>query len=251
MLNPFLSKLSRPATSLISKYLHKPLYTLLISKPLYTLSILFLSGFIAQASFLVIVGYTTSKELAIVGLTLAVGLGGFTWSGFPVNHLDIAPRYAGILFGVSNCLATIPGIFSPMVVGILTPNEVCRDFICEIITLDWILWLCEIVGIEKRLEGLILPFLNLVTSLFVGHFIFYFPCFFYCFPKRPSFSHSAPISSAVYYALFHACHLVMRKTCSTKISYSIKFAFRFSRNLSAKHVKIGHIRKSRHFLIFF
>lgn len=183
MLNPFLPKLSRPATSLISKYLHKPLYTLLISKPLYTLSILFLSGFIAQASFLVIVGYTTSKELAIVGLTLAVGLGGFTWSGFPVNHLDIAPRYAGILFGVSNCLATIPGIFSPMVVGILTPNEVCRDFICEIITLDWILWLCEIVGIEERSEGLILPFLNLVTSLFVAHFIFYFPCFFIVFPK--------------------------------------------------------------------
>jgi len=80
-------------------------------------------GFISQASFLIVVGYTTSKELAIVGLTLAVGLGGFTWSGFPVNHLDIAPRYAGILFGVSNCLATIPGIFSPMVVGILTPNE--------------------------------------------------------------------------------------------------------------------------------
>lgn len=80
-------------------------------------------GFISQAGFLVIVGYTTNKTLAIVGLTLAVGLGGFTWSGFPVNHLDIAPRYAGILFGVSNCLATIPGIFSPLLVGILTPDE--------------------------------------------------------------------------------------------------------------------------------
>ena len=80
-------------------------------------------GFISQAGFLIVVGYTTSKEIAIVGLTFAVGLGGFTWSGFPVNHLDIAPRYAGILLGISNCLATIPGIFSPVVVGILTPNE--------------------------------------------------------------------------------------------------------------------------------
>ena len=73
---------------------------------------------------MVIVGYTKDKNLAIVGLTLAVGLGGFTWTGFPINHLDIAPRYASILFGISNCLATVPGIISPLVVGIITPNEV-------------------------------------------------------------------------------------------------------------------------------
>lgn len=82
------------------------------------------SGFLSQASFLIVVGYTTSKEFAVVGLTFAVGLGGCAWSGFPVNHLDIAPRYASILFGISNCLATLPGIFSPLVVGFLTPNEV-------------------------------------------------------------------------------------------------------------------------------
>lgn len=80
-------------------------------------------GFISQAGFLIVVGYTTSKEFAIAGLTFAVGLGGLTWSGFPVNHLDIAPRYAGILIGISNCLATLPGIFSPLLVGVLTPNE--------------------------------------------------------------------------------------------------------------------------------
>ena len=77
---------------------------------------------------MVIVGYTKDKNLAIVGLTLAVGLGGFTWTGFPINHLDIAPRYASILFGISNCLATFPGIISPLVVGIITPNEVCVVF---------------------------------------------------------------------------------------------------------------------------
>ena len=80
-------------------------------------------GFASQAGFLVMVGYTLNKELAIIGLTLAVGLGGFTWSGFPVNHLDIAPRYAGVLFGISNCIATLPGILSPLLVGILTPRE--------------------------------------------------------------------------------------------------------------------------------
>ncbi|XP_057302082.1 sialin-like [Hydractinia symbiolongicarpus] len=85
-------------------------------------------GFFSQAAFLVVVGYTTSKEFAIVGLTLAVGLGGFTWSGFPVNHLDISPRYASILFGISNCIATLPGIFSPMMVGFITENETQEEW---------------------------------------------------------------------------------------------------------------------------
>jgi len=80
-------------------------------------------GFISQAAFLVVVGFTTNKEIAIIGLTLAVGFGGCTWSGFPVNHLDIAPRYASILFGISNCIATLPGIFSPILVGFITVDE--------------------------------------------------------------------------------------------------------------------------------
>ena len=70
-----------------------------------------------------LVAYTANKQAAIIGLTMAVGLGGFTWSGFPVNHLDIAPRYAGVLFGISNCVATLPGILSPLLVGFLTPGE--------------------------------------------------------------------------------------------------------------------------------
>jgi len=30
--------------------------------------------------------------------------------GWGVNHLDVAPRYAGILMGISNSFATLPGI---------------------------------------------------------------------------------------------------------------------------------------------
>ena len=41
-----------------------------------------------------------------------------------VNHLDIAPRFAGILMGISNSVATIAGIISPYVVGLLTDNQV-------------------------------------------------------------------------------------------------------------------------------
>ena len=74
--------------------------------------------------FLIVVGYSENKHVAVFGLTMAVGFGGLAWSGFIINHLDIAPRYAGFLLGISNCVATIPGIVSPIVVGFVTTNEV-------------------------------------------------------------------------------------------------------------------------------
>jgi hypothetical protein len=40
--------------------------------------------------------------------------------GFMLVANDIAPAYAGIVFGISNTFATIPGIVSPYVVGALT-----------------------------------------------------------------------------------------------------------------------------------
>ena len=49
-------------------------------------------GFLSQAIFLAVVGYTTDKNIAIFGFTFAVGIGGFVWSGYGVNHLDIAPK---------------------------------------------------------------------------------------------------------------------------------------------------------------
>lgn len=40
--------------------------------------------------------------------------------GFPLVSNDIAPAYAGVVSGISNTFATIPGIVSPYVVGALT-----------------------------------------------------------------------------------------------------------------------------------
>lgn len=58
-------------------------------------------------------------------LALGGGMGGLIWSGFGVNMLDIAPMYSGLLMGISNCVATLPGMIAPLVAGVLTPNEVC------------------------------------------------------------------------------------------------------------------------------
>lgn len=44
--------------------------------------------------------------------------------GFNVNHLDIAPRYASILMGISNGVGTLSGMVCPLIVGALTKNKV-------------------------------------------------------------------------------------------------------------------------------
>ncbi len=45
-----------------------------------------------------------------------------------MNHLDIAPRYASILMGISNGIGTLSGMFCPIVVESLTKHEVRYDY---------------------------------------------------------------------------------------------------------------------------
>ena len=62
------------------------------------------TGLILPASLLVATGYTgCDHKLAVVLLTLGVGLGGFTMSGYCVNHLDIAPLFAGEWVYIHRC----------------------------------------------------------------------------------------------------------------------------------------------------
>ena len=66
--------------------------------------------------FLVLCGvYGSTTRWAIIFLSLSVGLSGFSVAGFNINLLDIAPQYAGILMGISNTVATIPGFVGPQV----------------------------------------------------------------------------------------------------------------------------------------
>lgn len=43
-------------------------------------------------------------------------------AGFLVNYNDVAGPYSGIVFGIGNTFATIPGIAAPYLVGIITKN---------------------------------------------------------------------------------------------------------------------------------
>ena len=78
-------------------------------------------GFGLEAVFLLFVAYAKTPVSSIAFLTIAVGFSGFATSGFNVNHLDIAPRYASILMGMSNGFGTLAGMLCPVVVENLTP----------------------------------------------------------------------------------------------------------------------------------
>jgi len=84
---------------------------------LHTRKLMQCLGTILPGLFLVLAGYTDSVVVAVFYLVLATGLAGCMAGGFTPNYLDICPKFAGPLYGVSNTLATIPGIISPALTG--------------------------------------------------------------------------------------------------------------------------------------
>jgi len=76
-------------------------------------------GFGGSAAVLAMVGYVESIPLAIALMSLGNIFGGATAGGFGVNHLDIAPRGAGVIMGLSNTAATIPGIVGVYISGLI------------------------------------------------------------------------------------------------------------------------------------
>ncbi|XP_054578172.1 sialin isoform X2 [Eptesicus fuscus] len=88
-----------------------------------------LIGMIGPAVFLVAAGFIgCDYSLAVAFLTISTTLGGFCSSGFSINHLDIAPSYAGILLGITNTFATIPGMVGPVIAKSLTPENTIREW---------------------------------------------------------------------------------------------------------------------------
>lgn len=85
-------------------------------------------AFLAQTIFMIIAAYAANAIGSVASITIAVGLGAFAWSGFAVNHLDIAPQHASVLMGISNTFATIPGIVSPLLSGYLVTNKTAEEW---------------------------------------------------------------------------------------------------------------------------
>ncbi|RXN23420.1 sialin [Labeo rohita] len=86
-------------------------------------------GMMGPAVFLVAAGYTgCNYVLAVAFLSISSSLGGISASGFNINHLDIAPSYAGILLGITNSFATIPGMVGPVIARSLTKSNTIPEW---------------------------------------------------------------------------------------------------------------------------
>ena len=75
--------------------------------------------FFGSAACLLLLSATTLQWMALVYITLGLGSTAVSAAGFLVNHLDIGPRYAGVLMGIANTVGTIPGILAPAITGFI------------------------------------------------------------------------------------------------------------------------------------
>eukprot|EP00242_Pyramimonas_sp_CCMP2087_P009443 CAMPEP_0198215020 /NCGR_PEP_ID=MMETSP1445-20131203/46343_1 /TAXON_ID=36898 /ORGANISM="Pyramimonas sp., Strain CCMP2087" /LENGTH=72 /DNA_ID=CAMNT_0043890517 /DNA_START=1 /DNA_END=216 /DNA_ORIENTATION=+ len=68
---------------------------------------------LGPAVMLPLFGYTTSSLLAAMFvLSVLMGLATINLSGVLANHLDIAPLNVGEMQGITNTVATLPGMAS-------------------------------------------------------------------------------------------------------------------------------------------
>lgn len=76
---------------------------------------------LTPAGCLLGLGFTTNSYVAVTLLVLAVAATGA--GGLFANMIDLAPRYAGLLMGISQTCASIPGIMAPYLIGMITAES--------------------------------------------------------------------------------------------------------------------------------
>ncbi|KII72436.1 Vesicular glutamate transporter 2 [Thelohanellus kitauei] len=80
-------------------------------------------GCTTAGSFILAVGYAPSPTIATIFLCIGVGITGLNATGYAVNILDIAPKFAGPIMGLCNVFGSMPGFISPQIVGIVTGDK--------------------------------------------------------------------------------------------------------------------------------
>mmetsp|Transcript_2653 Transcript_2653/g.9625 ORF Transcript_2653/g.9625 Transcript_2653/m.9625 type:complete len:446 (+) Transcript_2653:245-1582(+) len=74
-------------------------------------------GFLCCALAMVGAPFSRSFIVAAVCSSIALGFAALARGGFSINHMDIAPRHAGVLMGISNTAGTLAGVVGVTVTG--------------------------------------------------------------------------------------------------------------------------------------
>jgi len=80
-------------------------------------------GMISSAIALMLMPSANSILVGVAVTTLTLGALGFSRGGFSVNHMDIAPKYAGVVMGISNTAGTLSGVIGVAVTGVILDYE--------------------------------------------------------------------------------------------------------------------------------
>ncbi|KAI5639148.1 major facilitator superfamily domain-containing protein [Phthorimaea operculella] len=65
----------------------------------------------------------TDKVLAVLMLTITVGINAGQYAGYMLVHIDLAPNFSACLMGITNFLANIISIIAPLVCGYIVDDE--------------------------------------------------------------------------------------------------------------------------------
>ncbi|ERL88032.1 hypothetical protein D910_05421 [Dendroctonus ponderosae] len=74
-------------------------------------------------SFMILAYVSSTRTFAVVLLSLANIAYSATLVGYSVNHVDLSPRFAGILQGISNAISQAIAMFSPLIVHFLVKDR--------------------------------------------------------------------------------------------------------------------------------
>ncbi|MGB0449621.1 MAG: ACS family MFS transporter [Porticoccaceae bacterium] len=72
-----------------------------------------------MAAAMMVVGYAETVWIAVAIMTVGNAMGSAAMGGFVVNHMDIAPKYAGTLMGITNTMGAVPGIIGVYTAGLI------------------------------------------------------------------------------------------------------------------------------------
>lgn len=76
---------------------------------------------------LALIGLSYTPEgnmvLAVVMLTISVGINAGQYTGYLLISIDLAPNFSSSLMGISNCIANIISIIAPMICGVIIQDE--------------------------------------------------------------------------------------------------------------------------------
>jgi len=102
-------------------------------------------AFGAGALPLLALPWAASPGAAVALIALSASANGLGLSAYGVNHLDVGPEYAGVLMGISNTFATIPGIVGVAVAGFIVQATNSFSAVFVLIAVVYAIGLCGYV----------------------------------------------------------------------------------------------------------